>query len=626
MKSLQKNGINGFLAAASIIAALALLIYSNTFRSSFQFDDYLYVIDYCKAHPLRDYWPPYGTRYITYLSFAINYSLGGLEPFGYHAVNTLIHVINGLLAFGVITAAFKTPAMESGRGEKGLPFAVALAASLIFVAHPVQTEAVTYVSQRFASLATLFYLLSLFLYARWRERDNNGNFLFYIGSILSALLAQKTKEIAFTLPFMIALYEFAFFGREKAGRRILRLVPFFLALLIVPLSILGFLGKGGIGDEIRDIQLKDLSTISRHDYLLTQFRVIVTYLRLLILPVNQNIEYDYPMYTSALDPRVILSFIFLLAVFVSAAYALYIAAIRRRPLLLLASFGVVWFFVTVSIESSIIPIKDVIFEHRLYLPLFGAALTFSAGAFYAAERLLPGGNISRRAVIIILLTAVPLGAAAYMRNSVWENEVTLYEDAVRKSPDKERARYNLAWAYQTRGQTDKALTQYIEDLRLDPKKEKAHYNIAVIYQTRGDGSEALKHFIEAVKLNPANAIAYYNMALIYQARGDTKNAILSNLQAVNINPGYEDAHYNLAWAYGEAGDDADAVAHFKEVIRLNPKSADAFYNLGLIYRKAGRVEDARDAFTAALRIKPGYAEAGYELKGLASVNAGHKRR
>ncbi|MBI5493368.1 MAG: tetratricopeptide repeat protein [Deltaproteobacteria bacterium] len=625
MQSLRKNGIKGLYAAA-LIGALTLLIYSNTFHSSFQFDDYLYVINYCKAHPLKDYWPPYGTRYLTYLSFAMNYRLGGLDPFGYHAVNTLIHAINGLLAFGIITAAFRTPVMAHNGKERGLPFAVALAASLIFVAHPVQTEAVTYVSQRFASLATLFYLLSLFLYARWRDSGQGERYLFYIGSILSAFLAQKTKEIAFTLPFVIALYEFVFFGGERPGRRILRLVPFFLAFLIIPLSVLGFLGGGGIGDEIRGLQLKDLSTISRHDYLLTQFRVIVTYLRLLVLPVNQNIEYDYPMSTSALDPRVVLSFLFLLAVFLSAAYALYISAVRKKPLLLLASFGVVWFFVTVSIESSIIPIKDVIFEHRLYLPSFGAALAFSAAAFYAAKKIMPAGDFIRPAVIIILLTAVPLGAATYRRNSVWENEVTLYEDAVRKSPDKERVRYNLAWAYQTRGQTDKAVTQYIEDLRLDPKKEKAHYNIAVIYQTGGKGDEALRHFAEAVKLNPANAIAYYNMALIYQARGDTKSAILSNLQAVNINPGYEDAHYNLAWAYNEAGDDADAAAHFKEVIRLNPKSADAFYNLGLIYRKEGRTEDARDAFTAALRIKPDYAQAGSELKGLTSVNAGHTRR
>ncbi len=624
MQSLRKNGIKGFYAAA-LIAALTLLIYSNTFDSSFQFDDYLYVIDYCKAHPLKDYWPPYGTRYLTYLSFAINYRLGGLDPFGYHAVNTLIHVINGLLSFRIITAAFRTPAMAPNGEERGLPFAVALAASLIFAAHPVQTEAVTYVSQRFASMATLFYLLSLFLYARWREQGPGRRRFFYIGSVLSAFLAQKTKEIAFTLPFVIALYEFAFFGRERTVRRLLHLVPFFLALLVIPLSVLGFLG-GGIGDEIRGLQLKDLSTISRHDYLLTQFRVIVTYLRLLVLPVNQNIEYDYPMSTSAFDPRVMMSFLFLLAVFVSAAYALYISAVRKKPLLLLASFGVVWFFVTVSIESSIIPIKDVIFEHRLYLPSFGAALAFSAAAFYAARKIRPTGDIIRPAVIIVLLTAVPLGAATYRRNSVWENEATLYEDAVRKSPDKERVRYNLAWAYQTRGETDKALKQYLEDLRLDPKKEKAHYNIAVIYQTRGDGGEALRHFAEAVRLNPANAIAYYNMALIYQAKGDTKSAVLCNLQAVAINPGYEDAHYNLAWAYSESGDDANAIVHFREVIRLNPKSADAFYNLGLIYRKAGRMEDARDAFTAALGIKPDYAQAGSELKGLTSVNAGHTKR
>ncbi|MDO8427120.1 MAG: tetratricopeptide repeat protein, partial [Deltaproteobacteria bacterium] len=598
-----------------------------TFYSSFQFDDYLYVIDYCKAHPLKDFWPPYGTRYLTYLSFALNYRFGGLNPFGYHAINTLIHVMNGLLVFGIVSATFKAPVMSKGEEEgSGLPFAVALTSALIFVAHPVQTEAITYISQRFASLATLFYLLSLFLYAKWRLSSSGAGFALYLGSILSALFAQKTKEISFTLPFVIVFYEFVFFRGGNAGRRLLSLIPFLLALLIIPLTIFGFGlglpgGGGGIGEEIRNLQLRDLATISRHDYLITQFRVLVTYLRLLALPINQNIEYDYPMFRSALDPQVVFSFLFLLIIFSSAVYALYRAVLKRSPLILLASSGVIWFFAAISIESSIIPIKDVIFEHRLYLPGFGASLAFSAICFYLIGRLRPASFI-KPAIALIILTVVPLSIAAYRRNSVWRDEVTLYEDAVKKSPFKERVRYNLAWAYQMKGDPDKALKEYLEDLRLDPKKEKAHYNIAVIYQTKGNGQEALKHFAEAIRLNPANAIAYYNMALIYQARGDAKSAILSGLQAITIDPGYGDAHYNLAWAYSEQGDDTEAIAHFREVIRLNPDSADALYNLGLIYKKEGKTAEAKDAFTAALKARPDYAQAGLELQGLNSTKAG----
>ena len=608
-----------------LVAAFAIASYSHTLGYPFQFDDHLYVIDYSRKNALADFWPPYGTRYDTYLSFALNYLLGGISTVGYHLTNLLIHIANGLLVclFAVLT--LKTPLMKKA-GSAALPrLHIGILAALVFTSHPVQTEAITYISQRFASLATFFYLLAITLYLVWRMGGGGRKRAFaYALSLAFAVIAQKTKEISFTLPFMIVFFELAFFeGPLRSARRFLPLLPFISALAIIPLTIFGldmglWGGADALGEGVRHAQLRDLENLSAHDYLVTQFRVVVTYLRLLVLPVGQNLDYDYPKYASMLAPPVLLSFLFLLSVFSLSVYGFARSFVRKNAYIRLACLGSIWFFVTISVESSVIPIKDVIFEHRLYLPSVGAAIAFSSLAFYAVSRL--GGSRSRplftqAAVVLVLLVAVPLAAASYARNSAWRDEVSLYEDTVAKSPEKERARYNLAWAYQRSGRLDRAAEEYMEVLRLKPDKAKAHYNLAIIYQSREHADMALHHFMEAARLDRAtSSVAWYNMAMIYWGRGDARAAIDAYNEAITVNPAYEDAHYNLAWTYHSTGDNRGAVLHYSQVIRLNPSSADAYYNLGRVLSEEGMYAEAAERFRAALSINPEFADARTELE------------
>ncbi|MDP2688983.1 MAG: tetratricopeptide repeat protein [Deltaproteobacteria bacterium] len=611
------------------MAAFAFAAWSNTFASPFQFDDHLYVIDYCRRHGIGAFWPPYGTRYITYLTFAVNYRLGGLDVAGYHLVNLLIHVANGVLVYRLVTLTLETPRMK--KASEGLSsFHIGVVAALLFTAHPVQTEAITYISQRFASLAALFYLLSLTLYIRWRlGQGGKAGVFIYIAAIASAVIAQKTKEISFTLPFMVVFYELAFFeGPARSVKRLLPLLPFVSALAIIPLTVFGHdMGLGGagdaVGDNVRSVQVRDLTTLSRHGYLVTQFRVVVTYLRLLALPVGQNLDYDYPMFRSFLAPQVFASFLFLLGMFSAAVYGFIRSFRTGNAYIRLASLGVIWFFATISIESSIIPIKDIIFEHRLYLPSVGAAFSFAALAFYAVSRLRGRWKVSftTAAAALVLFIIVPLTAASYRRNSVWKDEVTLHEDTVRKSPGKERAHYNLAWAYQRKGELEKAIVHYEENIRLKPDKDKAHYNLALIYQGRqgrGDAGRAMAHFREAVRLKPDNAVAYYNMAMLYWEKGEARAAVDAYNAAIAIDPAYGNAHYNLAWTYQSLGENRMAAAHYAEAIRLNPRSADAHFNLGRILADEKMPAEAAREFRAALSIDPGFTQARTELDRLLS--------
>ncbi|MBI4710307.1 MAG: hypothetical protein HY759_04300, partial [Nitrospirae bacterium] len=366
-----------------LIVATGLIAYSNTFNVPFQFDDYTYIIDNHKLRNLSNFWPPTGSRWTGLLTFALNYKFGGLSVTDYHIVNIIIHIINALLVYRLVLLTFKTPFLrkDSGRGVKGQRDKVAeeqdslstvngqqstnliaLFSSLLFISHPVQTQAVTYIVQRFTSLATMFYLLSLVLFVKWRlkaEQQSNSTAeqqvnktilaqlrgrtsapLLYCAGLLSAVLAMKTKEIAFTLPIIIVLYEFFFFSKSqnsepsgsmqnppippltKGGKggflritrhvsRFLYLLPFFLTLIIIPLNFIGYDWEiykpvPDAEEKLRQLQLKDLAALSKYEYLQTQFRVIVTYIRLLFLPVNQNLDYDYPIYNSFLNPNVFL--------------------------------------------------------------------------------------------------------------------------------------------------------------------------------------------------------------------------------------------------------------------------------------------------------------------------------
>jgi hypothetical protein len=457
--------------ALLIISATALLIYSNTLDGPFLLDDHAYILKNPEVQDLGNFLDISGTRYITFLSFALNYVAGGYDTFGYHLTNLIIHAINGLLLWWLVLLTFKTPAMErSGIGTQEKYF-IALGSALLFVSHPIQIQAVTYITQRFASLATLFYLLSVVLFVKWRSSSGSPNprarAAIYILSVLTAVLAMKTKEISFTLPFIIILYEHTFFKRtdkpEPSPRRrklISHLTPFILTLLILPLTLfLPELSLGGNGytieKHLRIDLIRDLTTIPTYDYLITQFRVIMTYLRLLIFPANQHMNYDYPVFHSIFASEVFLSFLFLSTLLGSAVYLFIRSGKTKNGYGLLVSVGVLWFFITLSVESSIFSINGVITEHRLYLPSVGMMLAFTASLSFifdsAGKRFNREWLKNRGVWTVVFVIVVVFSVAGHMRNKVWGDEFTFWRDEANKSPNRSNVHINLGNVYNRTG-------------------------------------------------------------------------------------------------------------------------------------------------------------------------------
>ena len=593
-------------AAVAFVAAAAFAVYSNVLYGPFLFDDNFYIVDNKLIRDLGNFTDLSGTRYVGLFTFALNYWRGGLDPFVYHLFNVIVHAACSVFVFRLVLLTMRTPAMagqragegamegaglNKGAGEAGQTAVwVALFAALLFATHPVQTQAVAYISQRFASLATLFYLMSLVIYVRWRLVGGRGSGLsrgkaLYVLSVVLAVLAMKTKEISFTLPIVILLYDFAFFPGEGGGEsvkdKLRRTWPFLLTLLIIPLSLFGpGAAGGGAAGVIHEQHLEHLDTLSPWTYILTQSTVVVKYLRLLILPVGQNVDYDYPIYDSLLSAPVMGSLIFLTLLLGFVLYA-FLWSLRktvecnecgRWPLV--ASFGALWFFLTLSIESSVIPLTDVIFEHRLYLPNVGAATCASALLFYLFRRF-EVKRVALATAVALLVVALPLGVAAHKRNEVWADDLVFWTDIVRKSPAKLRPHYNLGIVYQKRGMSSKAAAEFKETVLMRPGFAEGWNNLGFAHVSLGKFTEAIGYYNEALRIDPEYAKAMNNLGVAHYQLGEITTAERWIKAATVADGTLIDAWYNLAVLYKARGRGEEAVAATEELLRLDPSNERA---------------------------------------------------
>jgi tetratricopeptide (TPR) repeat protein len=584
------------------IALAGFLPYSGTFDFPFHFDDYPNVVENPVVKDLSIFLHPsraenyrlydlFKSRYIGCLTFALNYRVHALDVWGYHAVNVSVHIASAVLLYLLVALAMRTPFFRGRAGEGEAAFA-AFFSGLLFAVHPVQTQAVTYIVQRFASMATAFYLLSLVFYVR--ARLGAGRISYALG-LLSALLALKTKETAVTLPLVLLLYEFFFF-EGPVKRRLLGLLPFFLLTLAVPISLVG--AESPLAGATAFSRVGETEA-SRLDYLMTEMRVVVTYLRLVALPINQNVDYSYPSFGSFFEPGVLLSAI-LVAGPVVAATTIFRNS-KDRPLLRLASFGLSWFFIALLPESSLIPIADVIFEHRLYLPMAGAAMVVPALALAAATPAWRG-----RLAALLSAATVLLALLAYGRNLVWKDDIALWGDAARKSA-KGRPLNNLGLALMDAGREEEAIAAYRQALSVEPDYAEASVNLAIAYWDKGLRSETVRVLKKSIDVKPTSE-AHYNLGVAYIKLGRPDMAMEHLRQAILYDRGSASAYAALGSAYLAVGDTAKAVRILKEGASRLPGYPELYLGLGRAYLASGDREAAHRTYLSLKALDPVRAE------------------
>ena len=621
--------LHGIIPLVSL-AVLGVIIYSNSFGCSFHFDDTHSIVDNRAIRDLGNLtaiWNFLNRRFIAYLTFALNYHFHGLDVFGYHAVNLAVHIAASWLVWWLTILLLSTPSMRN-RDIAGHKHIVALGCALVFLAHPIQTQGVTYIVQRLASLATMFYLSAVACYIKARLVAGNRRIVWFALSVLSAFLGIFTKENVATLPLALILCEMYFFsGDDRPIQSLMKrpgfwlsLVPF-VVLVLLMLHLLSFNVHGIFGavpsQRYQEPQLTSLT------YFATQFRVIIAYIRLLFLPYGQNIDHDFPSSQSFLEAPVITSMVFLAAVL---AFAVFIRSKNRT-----VSFGMLWFFLTISVESSIKPLHNVMFEHRLYLPMFGFALII-ATLFHDVL-----WKRRRRTAIVLFIGLIGLySTLTFRRNRVYASEFTLWSDAVSKSPNKARSLFSLASVMSRTGRQDDAAQLYRRALDIYPKYSEAYLNLGNDLIIRGDNNGAIRLFHKAIEIRPDyiearsnlavaltrskkfnEAAAEYerilkkspdlfeankNLGIIFGALGGTPKALEYLEKAYNLRPNDTDTRYLLGEALIKMGRHDEAIVHLREAVRMQPDNARAHHYLGVCYTVKGNKEEAQKHLKEADRL------------------------
>ncbi len=605
-----------------ILFVVGFLIYSEAMSGPFLYDDEPFIVRNTLIYRLDNFFALPWNRYVTFLSFAVNYAVSGLIPFDFRMVNVLIHIVNSVLVYAFIIQIFRTPRMsgQERTSSNSHAHAIAAMAALIFLSHPIQTQAVTYIAQRFASLATLFYLLALVLYLDYRLHEPQApqwrRVLPYCLSLFSALVAQFTKEISFTLPAVVLLTEAVFFDAqdEEGGskKRILKLAPFLAIFLVLPFVFLASpwfgIGGDGVAESVRKAQVEELQNLSTYDYLITQFRVIVEYLRLLVWPAGLRLYYEFPAFKSFFEPTVFPSFIFLASIFSLGAYLCFARRSVSVSSRLLIGFGILWFFITISVESSIIPIRHVIFEHRLYLPSVGAVL--AAAAFFYYVFALFRHRHERTSWpwwTLVSAIALALSIAAYNRNIVWTDRIVFWTDVAAKAPQSAQAYINLGSAYANKAMYGNALESYEKGLKFDSRHAGAYAGMSEAYAGIGKLDEALEACLKAIDMAPSLTAAHVNCGTVSFLRKDYESAIINYRKALSIAPFNVGITRNLAATLETVGRLDEAIGLYEEILKRTPREPDIYINIGDLYVKSGRLKEAGGYYKEAVRLKPEYA-------------------
>ncbi|MCK4353475.1 tetratricopeptide repeat protein [candidate division WOR-3 bacterium] len=631
-----------------LIVIVSAIIYANTFRNEFVFDDINLIVENYEIRKLSNIFHfSLMKQPVREITFAIDYRLWKLNPFGYHLTNLILHILCSLLVYFFVASL---PALErrgiirlrrtraTGKGFKLqiTNYQLPLITALLFAAHPIHTEAVTGIANRKELLAMLFMMFSIILYIKSRDRAHSypqgekkkSHFsLFYIGSLVCFLIALFSKFVAIIIPFLILVYEL-YFNKESRGQgdeesirlrrkgigRIFWLLPYFVILLVG--IIYGSFHFKEIFWQAKAIGL----TYEKYGILmLTMLNAFGKYLSLLVIPYNLCAEYVIQMPHSIFEPKVIGSLLLLIILLFTM-----LKTYRKAKFI---SFGLAWVFINLIPISNIIPTNYPVAERYMYIPSLGFCLILGwlickcrdrvpdcRQASYPCPRTtVPHTIVCGIPTLILMTILIAYSILTIIRNNEWRNAYTLWSKTVIQSPNSAVVHNNLGTAYDGRGNPDKAIYEYKKAVEIDPNYKQAHYNLAASYADRGDYEEASYWHDKLIKIDPNCSRAYIKTGKVMVESGNFGQAIAEYKKAENIEPNNPGIKISMGYIYERTGKYQKAEVYYKKAIEIDPKNPIPYFNLGNVYREIGDFKEAILVFQEALKLNPSHAEAWYNL-------------
>ncbi len=645
------------ICALFLLCAMSLIAFGNAFPNSFHFDDIVGVVRNPAIRNLKNI-PAYFTdpttfglgrtrewRPILQITYAINYYIGGLNPVVFRSFNFLFHIGTAFLIFLIVTAICRQ-APEKILGElHGSTALLALLSAVLFVVHTANSEAVDYIWARSSVLATFFYLLAFYCYARgpfsWEKIRSP---LWHLGGLVSFALGIGSKATAVTLPATLFIYEFLFLNPRslnpfnlflaEPGRLkkyvplgVLSLAYIALRMVLFPRMVTSRFAAGG-------------PRISPYIYLLTQFRAWVYYIRLFLWPHPLMIDFaGFGWSHSLWESRVLMS---LGLVIILLIFSWYVR--KTHPLFSLFLF---WYFIALLPEASIIPLEDAVVGYRAYPAYVGLAVVCVMASLQAAIwlwRPFSQNGLTRErrfwfiygSIAAAILMSLML--ATILRNRDWRSESTLWSDVMSKDPTNPRPYMSLGLDYLVQGEYGRARQFFDKAIQISPRLSHAFILRGYLSYRQDRNENALADYATALKLDSRSPYASFYRGELYRKIGESDKALADYEAALNSMPYYTDAHLGIAMAYLDKDEivkatDAcaklvkidpedrrgydclgtllleqnllsDAVKIYKDGVKRNPRDADLWHGLASAYEKLYMHKEAGEALERASRVGP----------------------
>jgi len=528
-----------------LVLVFTLVAYSNTLHADYQFDDLRVILNDGFIKNIENFyqistWEMVNLRPLALFSFAINYQIHGITIFGYHAVNIAIHLLSSIVFFLLLNTILKRLGIQWSPHIKMIPIA-------IFALHPIQTQAVTYIVQRMTSLSVLFYLASLLFYIKSRLSIENSNknvatFISYgILCISFAVASILSKQIGISIFLSFAFIEFFILHSAKKNQN--RYIGIIYIVAII---------AGIIYATKNELLPHPARSINRIDYFLSQLHALPLYFKLIFTGIGQNIDHHITT-TQSMDSLVMIG---------ASIYAVLVIFIVKSPDKLV-KFSACFFIGSMLVESSVLPIKDILVEHRMYLPLI--PISILAGHLINTMTVPTFHKQSTSFVLMLIFTAL-----TFTRNANWQTRETLWEASVKENEDNPRALNNLGQALMDKEEYNLATEHLLKALTIKSNNLFAQVNLAISYSYLNEFEKAAFYAERCTKKYPRSTSAWYALGIYHSKKNNihqAKQAFSSSLKFDNRN---YDARKKLAEIAISEGNIAESVKEIKILKQLNP--------------------------------------------------------
>ena len=567
----KKGSRKEALATAAILCVLTAVVFANAFKNDFVgYDDQNLIVGNESIRSLspsdiaRMFVPKVRGNYqpLRALSYAVDYAIWGMRPFGYQLANIVLHALTVIGVWLLV--------------RKLAPDPIAFVAALIFAVHPIHVESVTWMSARKDVLCLVFFLAAVLLHEDSEERESNLSYALSIAATGLALLSKLTAVMIPPCIFLIEICQNGWPNLSELRRKIIRLLPhILLACLVVGLNFARPETAHTHGDALAGLESAGQSVT--RDIWLSMPLVVCRYIGLLFVPFHLNTHYEVSRISQISDIRVLAPIVFLLGL----AFAGIASFLRGKRVF---AFSIGWFAITFLPMSNLVPTAAMMTDRYMHIPSIGFSILLAAALLYPARRIktLDKSLLRRLALLPVIAVVLLLSILTIRRNSDWRDTESLFT----------------------------------RTLLVNPRSVDAHLALGAMKAGSGDLDGAIKMYRDALTVSPGHYRLLYNLGVTYRKKGWIREATRALEQSRDSNPDFVVTHFNLALAYYEQKRYAEAIAEHKEVLRLRPDYALSYGNLGRIYLERGDVDLALTELNLALAIQPKLVPALIDRVGL----------